>query len=111
MWILDKMSMPGWEFKTEHIDQVFWMLDQCVCQGCKMTEEEYRNTGEADSDTEEGVNPYTMDEFKPETYSKWSSLEKVEWLLGTSCGCEFDFYNEVDGSNMRFAQIGVDSDA
>lgn len=111
MWILDKLSMPGWEFKTEHIDQVFWILNQCVCQGCQMTEQEYLETGEDDSDTEEGINPYTMDEFKPETYNSWSALEKVEWLMNTSCGCEFDFYDEDEGPNIGFVDIGVDSEA
>ena len=113
MWILDKMSMPGWEFKTEHIDQVLWILDQCVCQGCQMTEQDYLHTIEFSSepDPEDGINPYTMDEFKPETFNQWSALEKVEWLLGTSCGCEFYFYNEMDGSNMKFVEIGVDLDA
>ena len=112
MWILDKMSMPGWEFKTDHIEKVLWILDQCVCSGCKMTKQEYlAHEGEytVDEDIEDDTNPYTMDDFKPETYDSWSALEKVEWLLSTACGCEFDFYDEDERSNISFVEIGVDS--
>jgi hypothetical protein len=57
-----------------------------------MTKQEYLDTG--GPEIEDDTSPYTMDEFKPETYNQWSALEKVEWLLGTPCGCEFDFYDE-----------------
>lgn len=105
MWILDKMSLPGWEFKTEHIDQVLWILDQCVCSSCKMTKQEYINhEGEyiVDENIGDDMNPFTFNDFKPETYDSWSALEKVEWLLDTACGCEFDFYDEDEGSTLTF---------
>jgi len=104
MFVLDKMSMPGWEFKTEHIEQVFWLLDQCVCSSCKMTKLEYTSHEgeyEVDENYEEDINPFTFQDFKPETYDQWSTLEKVEWLMGTACGCEFNFYDEAD-RRMKF---------
>lgn len=98
MLVLEKLSMPGWEFKTDHIEQIFWLLDQCVCEHCKQTEAEYK----AD-DEEEYEDAWTN--FKPETYDSFSLLEKVEWLMGTACGCEFDFYDEADESDLTFIEI------
>ena len=91
MHVLDKLSYPGWEFKSNHIEHILWMLDRHICDACKITEQDYLSQAEFDFEPEEGINPYTLDEFKPETYDQWSDLEKVEWLLGTACGCEFDF--------------------
>ena len=118
MFVLDKMSMPGWEFKTNHIEKIFWLLDQSVCSICKMTKAEYEKSDlQVDADyldeEDEGINPYTFSEFnpytfsefKPETYDQWSMLERVEWLMGTACGCEFDFYDEADGSDLTFVEI------
>ena len=103
MHVLDKMSVPGWEFKTDYIEQVFWILDQCVCSSCKVTKAEYE--GITDENLGDDINPFTFTDFRPETYDSWSVLEKVEWLLGTACGCEFDFYDEAEGSSMTFVEI------
>ena len=106
MFILEKLSMPGWGFKSDHIEHIFWLLDQSVCNHCKMTEKEYQQfILEQEYEVEEALYP---GDLLPETYNQWSLLEKVEWLMGTACGCEFDFYNEMDGSNMKFVEIGVD---
>jgi hypothetical protein len=102
MLVLEKMSMPGWEFKTDHIEHIFWLLNQCVCAKCKMTMLEYTNhEGKytVDENLQEDINPFTSTEFKPETYDSWSLLEKVEWLMGTACGCEFDFYDDEESNN------------
>lgn len=110
MLVLDKMSMPGWQFKSDHIEHIFWLLNQCVCDSCKLTKDEYEKSAEEvdaeyPDDYGEGINPYTFCEFKPETYDSFSMLEKVEWLMGTACGCEFDFYDEDDGSDLIFTEI------
>lgn len=108
MLVLDKMSIPGWQFKSDHIEHIFWLLNQCVCSSCKMTKEEYTNhEGEyiVDENIGDDINPFTFTYFKPETYDSWSMLEKVEWLMGTACGREFDFYDEADGSNIEFVEI------
>lgn len=96
MHVLEKMSAPGWEFKSDHIEHILWMLDKHVCDSCKMTKAAYaQSTLEVDAEYPdelgEDINPYTFCEFKPETYDQWSDLEKVEWLLDTACGCEFYF--------------------
>lgn len=114
MFVLDKMSSPGWELRSEHIEHIFDMLDRHVCSGCKMTKAEYEASNiivEEYDELGEDINPYTFTEYRPETYDQWSLLEKVEWLLGTACGCEFDFYNEEEGSNLTFVEIGVDSES
>ena len=92
MFVLDKMSSPGWELKSDHIEHIFWLLDQCVCSSCKMTKIEYASYEDIEDEfLEENINPFTRDEFKPETYDQWSMLEKVHWLMSTPCGCEFSF--------------------
>lgn len=103
MFVLEKMSMPDWEFKSDHIEQIFWILDQSVCNHCKMTEKEYDQfILEQEYEVEEEFYP---DDLRPETYDSWSLLEKVEWLMGTACGCEFDFYDEAYGSGWKFVEI------
>jgi hypothetical protein len=95
VYTLDKLSHPGWELRSEHIEHIFWMLDQHVCTGCKMTKEEFEASEIEVEDYEElgdDVNPYTFTEYRSETYDQWSMLDKVMWLLGTACGCEFEFY-------------------
>lgn len=93
MFILEKMSTPGWEFRSIYIEHIYSQLEANVCGSCKLTEQEYRTTTEqVDVEYEED----NWHHFKPETFSQWSKLEQVEWLLGTSCGCEFDFDREED---------------
>ena len=90
MFVLEKMSVPGWEFRSEHIEHIYSQLNDHVCGMCKQTEEEYMAaTKEVDAEYEDG-----WDRFKPETYSQFSYQEKIDWLLGTACGCEFDFGEE-----------------
>lgn len=91
MFVLEKMSTPGWEFRSDCIEHIYAQLDTHVCGSCKMTEEEYRTaTKQVDAEYDDEWGHFS----KPETFSQWSDLEKVEWLLGTPCGCEFDFEEE-----------------
>ena len=105
MFVLEKMSSPGWEFKSEHIEHIFWILDKCICNNCKMTEKEYEQFL-LKQNIEKDFYP---DDLQPETYNQWSILEKVEWLMRTGCGCEFYFHDEDEESNLSFVDIGVDS--
>lgn len=94
MFVLEKCSLPNtWEFKSLLIEDIYEKLDSQICRGCKMTEQELRDLDDPDLDIEEEIR---LGMYKPETYDKWSALEKVEWLLGTACGCEYDFYTEFD---------------
>lgn len=96
MFILDKMSHPGWELKTAHIEHVRWMLEQHVCKSCKMTEQEYREAHKDEEQDifgeeclEKGWNPFTYSDFFPENYKELPDKEKIDLLLMTACGCEF----------------------
>jgi hypothetical protein len=105
MLILEKMSVPGWQLKSEYIEPLLEMLEAHVCGMCTMTEAEYKQatlTVDAEYDDE-------YPQFKPDTYYSYSPIEKIDWLLGTPCGCEFDFYDEEEGSDLTFVEIGVDS--
>lgn len=109
MYVLDKVSHPGWELRSNHIQHIRWMLEQHVCSKCKWTKEDYdkwrrENPEEAISASEdfelpEGMNPYTYNDLRPETYDQWSDLEKVEWLLDTACGCEF-YFEEIKNESQ-----------
>ena len=100
MYKLEKMSVPCWEFRSEHIDHIYMQLDAHVCSMCKLTEAEYlRAAQEVDAEYEE--EPF----FKPDNFSEFSYEYKIEWLLGTACGCEFDFYDEVDGYGLVFKEV------
>lgn len=84
MFVLEKMSSPGWEFESDHIEHIFRILDKCICNNCKMTEKEYKQFL-LKQNIEKDFYP---DDLQPETRSM---LEKVHWLLSTPCGCEFSF--------------------
>lgn len=101
MYKLEKMSTPGWEFRSEYIEHIYRQLNDFVCGLCKQTEAEYRKaTLEVDAEYNDD-----FDHFKPDNFSEFSYEEKIDWLLGTACGCEFDFYNEADGSGLIFKEI------
>ncbi len=119
-YILDKMSHPGWELKSEHIEHIRWMLEQHVCESCKWTRadyDKYLETHPYDNEIDESlaqdllkddINPYNFSDFwpEPDVYAKLSDQEKINKLLDTACGCEFDFINsEEPDSGKRFVEI------
>lgn len=118
-YILDKMSSPGWEFKTDHLHHIVWMLDKHVCKECKWTREDWEHYNEFnmepyDEMTQEcldkGMNPYSYCDWFPENYDELSDDDKISWLLDTACGCEFDFIDREDPeSGIRFVEIGDDT--
>lgn len=113
-YTLDKMSSPGWEFKTDHLHHIVWMLDKHVCSHCKWTREDYDkwrkdNAAEIldeEGMLEDGINPYSFTDFIPENYNELPDEEKISWLLGTACGCEFDFIDSEDPTTgIHFVDI------
>lgn len=99
-YTLDKMSVPGWTFQTDHIHHVRRMLEGEVCGSCKMTQAEYdalpNKKDIEDLGLPESVNPYTYTDFFPENYNELSDDDKIGWLLNTACGCEYDFEDAND---------------
>lgn len=101
MYNLEKLSTPGWEFRSEYIEHIYMQLNDHVCSLCEQTEDEYRKaTLEVDAEYEDDSN-----HFKPDNFSEFSYKEKIYWLLSTSCGCEFDFYDEAKGSRLIFKEV------
>lgn len=71
---LIKMSEPGFDLRTEHLQNVRNVLNLYVCSMCR------RNEG-------------TWHRF-PENFDELSTEEQVRALLSTDCGCEFSLEEE-----------------
>lgn len=114
MFILDKVSLPGWELRSEHIQHIRWMLEQHICNQCRWTKQDYDNHMTAfpeeleDEDflreesadmVSKNINPLTFSEFFPETYKELSDMEKIDLLLDTACGCEF-YFEETESESQ-----------
>lgn len=70
-YTLHKVSDPGFELHTNQLHHVVQVLEDFVCDGCKT------------SDSADSGN-------WPDNYDSLSYSQKIEALLSTSCGCEFD---------------------
>ena len=111
-YTLDKMSSPGWIFKTDHLEHIHWMLDQHVCKQCKWQRADYekwkeenpKDAAEAEEyfDLEDGWNPYTYTDMFPDNYEELPLQEKVDLLMDTACGCEFDLIDSEDPESGKF---------
>lgn len=94
---LNKVSIPGWEFKTNCEFQIARMLDQHVCSMCKYTkaefdkEAEYHDSEEIVEVLSDNQNPMTFCDFLPENWKNLTPLERIDLLLQSACGCEFEF--------------------
>lgn len=119
-YTLYKLSTPGWTLKSDHIQHIRWMLEQHVCSNCKWTRAEYEQylksspweTEDEKLMAEECVdddrNPYSFSDFFPENYRELTEQEKIDLLMQTACGCEFDFVDTNDpDSGKRFVEIAV----
>lgn len=104
MYILEKVSYPGWQIKAEEIYFPLSILEQSVCNHCKMTKQDYDtflDSWWSQSDHYRTANPlyeedYEPDVFFPDNYNEMSTEEKINTLLATACGCEYEYYTEED---------------
>lgn len=113
-YTLDKMSMPGWELKSDHLHHIVWMLDQHVCNNCKWTKADYdeyikEHPWETEDEKlmaeeclDDDCNPYSFCDFFPENYKELPDQEKIDLLMQTACGCEFDFRDAEDPESGKF---------
>jgi hypothetical protein len=94
------------------------MLDRHVCKECKWQKSDYekwksenpKDAAEAEEyfDLEDGWNPYTYTDMFPDNYEELPLQEKVDLLMSTACGCEFDLRDsEVPDSGKFFVEIEV----
>ena len=107
MYILEKVSYPGWQLKAEDIHFPLSILEQSVCQHCKMTKRDYDTWLDSYwANTEHSSNEfdnedYEPDVFFPDNYSEMTIDEKINTLLATACGCEYDYYTEEDNDETE----------
>lgn len=107
MYILEKVSYPAWQIKAEEIDFPLSILEQSVCNHCKMTKRDYDTFLESwweksDHTTSPFLDEdYEPDVFFPDNYNDMSTEEKINTLLSTACGCEYDYYTEEDNDETH----------
>ena len=105
---LTKLSKVGFELTTPDISMIYTELNSFVCSSCKVKQ------GEAESycqenPMEEFEQEYFIENAFPDNYDSLPTLEKVEWLMSTACGCEFmfkgfDSYHEYMVDKMEDVQ-------
>ena len=87
---LTKISKTGYEFSTSDIELIYDRLDEFVCTSCKVKRSEAEKYCE-----ENNLEGFEREQFIenafPDNYDNLPTLEKVEWLMSTACGCEFVF--------------------
>ncbi len=87
---LTKCSEPGWENYFSTLSSTRINLEQCLCRGCSVTQEEAHKIIE-----EEGLPEHEADDLlfdaKPSDYDQMTDYQKIIWMLGTACGCEYGF--------------------
>lgn len=97
MYILEKVSSPGWKLEAEEIGYCLQFLEPSICNHCKMTKQDYDTFMDTWwADTDHSQRDYDNEEYEPEVYfpdnyNTMTDLDKIHTLLGTACGCEFDF--------------------
>lgn len=87
---LTKLSKTGYELVTSDIDMIYDMLDRFVCNTCKVKQHEVGKYCD-----ENAIEDFEREEFieeaLPDDYDTLPTIEKVNWLMSTACGCEFTF--------------------
>lgn len=97
--ILIKTSSPGWKKSFDTTEEAFQELSKYVCSSCLLTESEYKRIVDTNPDAPSDIVGYTVQEAWedgchdaiPDDWIKWPTWAKIQLLLGTSCGLEFDF--------------------
>lgn len=87
---LTKLSKTGYEVVTSDIDMIYDMLDRFVCNSCKVKQCEVEKYCD-ENDIEEFERDDFIEDAFPDDYDTLPTIEKVDWLMSTDCGCEFMF--------------------
>ncbi|UUW39871.1 hypothetical protein VP14_184 [Vibrio phage VPMCC14] len=87
---LTKISKTGFEFSTSDIEMIYDRLDEFVCTSCKVKQSEAIKYCD-ENNIEDFEREHFIQEAFPDDYDNLPTLEKVEWLMSTACGCEFVF--------------------
>lgn len=89
-YTLTKFSKVGFELTTTDINMVYNKLNRFVCSSCKVKQCEAEKSCE-ENDMESFEKEHFIENAFPDDYDILQTLEKVEWLMSTDCGCEFMF--------------------
>lgn len=87
---LTKISKTGYEFSTSDIEMIYDRLDEFVCTSCKVKKSEAIKYCD-ENNIEDFEREHFIQEAFPDNYDDLPTLEKVQWLMSTACGCEFVF--------------------
>lgn len=87
---LTKLSKVGFGLTTPDISMIYDELNNFVCASCKVKQSEAEKYCE-ENPMEEFEQEYFIENAFPDNYDSLPTLEKVEWLMSTACGCEFMF--------------------
>lgn len=90
---LIKLSSKGFELSTTDLQLIFNTLADYICSSCTMTKSDIEKyVAENRINVEEAE--YMLEDAFPEDeiFNNLPLEERIEWLLSTSCGCEFAFY-------------------
>ena len=86
MYILNKISYKGYEYHTEHIDNVYWQLRNDCCDDCLS---DCKSTNKIDKISHKDLYSNT------DKYQKLLE-EAIHELLATSCGAEYILEDVTD---------------
>ncbi|AGH31911.1 hypothetical protein VPIG_00053 [Vibrio phage PWH3a-P1] len=87
---LTKISKTGYELVTSDIEMIYSMLDGFVCSSCKVKQCEAEKYCQ-ENDIEDWERSHFIENAFPDDYDNLPTVEKVNWLMSTACGCEFMF--------------------
>ncbi len=80
MYLFHKLSAPGYTLSTDSLQYVYAQLHAGVCEACH------------------------EDKDLPEDFAQLPLRERVDALLGTSCGCEY-WLEEVESVQLDFEAL------
>ena len=95
--VITKCSDPGWEDSFVSLEEARVFFEGCVCKSCQVTAEEAEDIIKWAGLSEEQADDLLFD-CKPPDYESFSDFRKLDWLMGTACGCEYnlDIYDVYD---------------
>lgn len=87
-----KASVPGFTKTFDSVEATAQELDKNICSGCKVTREELRETYDIEKMSEEARYEFEvdLDEAFPSDWKRCGPWVRINLLMGTPCGCEFD---------------------
>ncbi len=80
MYLLHKLSAPGYTLSTESLEHIYTQLHSGVCASCR------------------------EDKELPEDFDRLPLRERLDALLGTACGCEY-WFEELQSAQLEFEAL------